>query len=185
MSEKFCLSLTDQEKAYLKGLVTWSISLQFNSKPAVNHPEPPTDKMNLSMGVFVTLTVDNRLRGCIGSLTGRGPLYLTVIAMARAAAFEDTRFPPLNLAEFERIKVELSILGPIERCLNPNDIEIGRHGLMIRQGRHSGLLLPQVAMDRQWDQVTFLNQTCRKAGLADQAWNDPKSELYWFEAEVF
>lgn len=105
--------------------------------------------------------------------------------MARAAAFEDTRFPRLTLPEFEEIEIEISILSPISVCDDVEKITIGRHGLIMQRGMQSGLLLPQVAVDWEWDRPQFLAQTCQKAGLAPNAWKDPDTNILWFEAEVF
>lgn len=185
MPVEFKLTLTREEKEYLKSLVPWSISRRLNHKSDGAPPEPPTELPRQPYGAFVTLTLNGRLRGCIGSLTGRAPLYKTIVDMAQAAAFEDPRFPPLTLNEFEKINTEISILGPIEPCPDPEQIVIGRHGLLIRLGQRQGLLLPQVPVEWKWDRLTFLAQTCRKAGLPDTAWKDPAAELYWFEAEIF
>jgi AmmeMemoRadiSam system protein A len=106
-----------------------------------------------------------------------------VIDTARAAAFEDTRFCPVTIEEARNLEVELSILSP-PRPIAPEEIEIGRHGLLISMGGHRGLLLPQVPMERGWDRVTFLEQTCRKAGLPSDAWQKG-AVIEAFTAEVF
>ena len=185
MAEKFRLLFSEREKDYLRGLVPWSISQGLNAKSAKWPPEPPTEQVQKHLGAFVTLTLEGRLRGCIGNIVGNGPLYLTIVAMARAAAFQDLRFSPLQMEEFARLEWEISVLGPLEPCPDPDKVEIGRHGLMIQKGSFSGLLLPQVPVEWHWDRTTFLKQVCRKAGLPDQAWTDPASRLYWFEAEIF
>ena len=131
------------------------------------------------------MKIQGRLRGCIGHLVGGKPIYLTVAEMARAAAFEDPRFPALKLAEFDMLDIEISILSPLMPCPDSEQVEVGRHGLLIRKGGNSGLLLPQVATEWNWDRKTFLEQTCRKAGLPSTAWREPDSRLFWFEAEVF
>lgn len=181
----FRFELSDAEKQFLKDLVRESIAATLSGDAAWQPSEPPTDTLRQQFGAFVTLTLDGCLRGCIGNLVGDKPLYLTISGMARAAAFEDPRFPPLTQAEFERIHVEISILGPIEPCTDPAQIEIGRHGLIMCQGPRQGLLLPQVPAEWGWDQETFLAQTCRKAGMAPDAWTKPSTDIFWFEAEVF
>ena len=148
-------------------------------------PEPPAGKLVDPLGAFVTLKIEGRLRGCIGNVLGDGPLFKTVARMAQAAAFEDPRFPPLSRDEFDELELEISILGPVTECPDPERIEIGRHGLILRKGVRSGLLLPQVPVEWNWDRKAFLEHTCAKAGLPGNAWKDPSAQLYWFEAEVF
>jgi len=181
----FRFELSDTEKEFLKRLVRESIAARLSGDSAWQPPEPPTDTLRQNYGAFVTLTLDGNLRGCIGHLIGDQPLYLTIAGMALAAAFEDPRFPPLTSGEFERIHVEISILGPITPCPDPALVEIGRHGLIMRQGHRQGLLLPQVPVEWRWDRETFLSQTCRKAGLPPDAWKMDATDIYWFEAEVF
>ncbi|MFZ5426316.1 MAG: AmmeMemoRadiSam system protein A [Thermodesulfobacteriota bacterium] len=183
--EQFRFELTDGEKAYLKALVRGCIGQAFDPPGEWDIPEPPTDKLRQPFGAFVTLTLGGELRGCIGSLQGDKPLYLTIADMAHAAAFKDPRFPPVSGEECPRLEVEVSILGPITPCPDPENVEIGRHGLIVRQGYRQGLLLPQVAVDWKWDRETFLSQTCRKACLPPDAWKLPETEIFWFEAEVF
>lgn len=185
MSDQFRFELTQQEKDYLKELVRISIMRELTGKGDSKPPEPPTDKLKQPLGAFVTLKIDGELRGCIGNVMGDGPLYITVARMAIAAAFEDPRFPALGLGEFEHLDLEISILGPVTECQDPDRIEIGRHGLIIRKGMRSGLLLPQVPVEWRWDRKTFLEHTCMKAGLPKNAWQDPNAQLFWFEAEVF
>ena len=135
-------------------------------------------------GAFVTLRVGGALRGCIGTLRASEPLYQTVAKMARAAAFEDPRFPPLNKEEYGEIELEISVLTPLERLDDPGRIEVGRHGLYITRGHFGGVLLPQVATEQGWDRLRFLEETCRKAGLPRGAWKSG-ADVNVFEAEVF
>ncbi len=186
MSENFRFSLTDEEKDYLKDLVSLSIASKLNgSDDGSEIPEPPTDHLRENFGAFVTLTKSRELRGCIGNVQGTGPLYKTIWNMARAAAFEDPRFPPLTIDEFEGIRFEISILSPISVCPDPEQIEVGRHGLIVRRGTNSGLLLPQVPVEWDWDRRQFLEHTCQKAGLEPTAWQQPETHILWFEAVVF
>ena len=151
-------------------------------------PTPSTDNpalMNLQ-GAFVTIKINGRLRGCIGNFGIRDatPLYRTVSEMAVAAAVKDPRFPPLAKRELPQIKIEISALTPLRPEEDPEKIEVGRHGIYIAKGRRSGVLLPQVATEYGWDRVTFLEQTCRKAGLGPNAWKEGTS-ISTFEAEIF
>ncbi len=184
MSEGFRLSLSDEGKRYLKDLVQLSILQHLQDKDG-SPPKPPTLQLEKFLGAFVTLKRNGRLRGCIGHLQGTKPLYETIWDMARAAAFSDPRFPPLSAQEARDLSVEISILGPIEPCPDPSQIEIGRHGLIVKQGMNQGLLLPQVAEEWGWDREKFLEQTCLKAGLSPDSWRKPGVEVLWFEAEVF
>jgi AmmeMemoRadiSam system protein A len=143
------------------------------------------ESLTVPRGAFVTLTAGGHLRGCIGRLTPSGPLIETVRSMARAAAFEDPRFPPLGKEEWTDVRIEVSVLGPMERLASVEDVVIGVHGLYIVQGFRAGVLLPQVATEWGWDRVEFLAQVCRKAGLPSGAWKDPSAELHRFEAAVF
>jgi AmmeMemoRadiSam system protein A len=137
-----------------------------------------------SSGVFVTLHEDRELRGCIGHMDPDEPLVTALVDAAVAACSRDPRFPPVSRDELSRIAIELSILGPLEQVATINEIEVGRHGLLVEQRHRRGLLLPQVAVEHGWSAPTFVAHTCRKAGLPDDAW--PGDAVLWkFEAEVF
>lgn len=181
----FKFELTDEEKRYLKDLARLSIAAELAGDRVWRAPEPPTEKIRENLGAFVTLTIGGQLRGCIGRIVCDQPLNVTIASMARAAAFQDPRFPPLTREEFEELDVEISILSPIDRCPDPSLVEVGRHGLIVRRGHRQGLLLPQVPVEWNWDKETFKAQTCCKAGLPPDAWKHPDTEIYWFEAEVF
>jgi len=183
--ESFRLSLTPDEQKYLKELVRLAIASQLTGQGPVAPPEPPTGLLKGELGAFVTLKLGGHLRGCIGNLVGQGPLFQTVWNMAQAAAFQDPRFNPLTPAEMDGLGIEISILGPLEPCPDPQLVEIGRHGLIVRRGANQGLLLPQVPLEWGWDREQFLAQTCRKAGLPANAWRETGTELFWFEAVVF
>ena len=134
-------------------------------------------------GVFTSLYLRGELRGCVGYVLPNGPVYKAVAETARAAAFEDTRFRPVTREEAPHLEIELSILSP-PQTLSPEAIEIGRHGLLITMDERRGLLLPQVPIEHHWDRITFLEQTCRKAGLAIDAWRQGAT-IEAFTAEVF
>lgn len=134
-------------------------------------------------GAFSSLYLNDELRGCVGYISGTRSLYQTVAEVARAAAFEDTRFYPVTLDEVHHLEIELSILSP-PQPIEPESVEVGRHGLLIGTGGYRGLLLPQVAVEHHWDRVTFLEQTCRKAGLQPDAWQKG-AKIEAFTAEVF
>jgi AmmeMemoRadiSam system protein A len=136
-------------------------------------------------GAFVTLHLEGSLRGCIGTLQAHAdPLYETVIRTARAAAFEDPRFPPLTPAESCHIHLEISRLSlPLKST--PEQVIAGVHGVQITRGPARALLLPQVARQRAWNSRRLLREVCRKAGLSEDAWQDTTTELTVFTAEVF
>ncbi|WP_457572429.1 AmmeMemoRadiSam system protein A [Desulfovulcanus sp.] len=182
--DNFVFDLTDEEKNYLKELAFLSIKSSLEGQE-INFPQPPTEKLNEHFGAFVTLKINGLLRGCIGHIVGDEPLWQIIIKMAREAAFEDPRFPPLSKAELDRVEIEISILSPLQKVVDLNKIVPGKHGLLVHKGCNSGLLLPQVATEWGWDRQTFLAHTCQKAGLPANCWQDPDTEIYWFEALVF
>ena len=136
-------------------------------------------------GAFVTLYKKGELRGCIGYIEGYKSIPDTVREMAVSAAFKDPRFSPIKADEYDLIDLEISVLSPIEKVNDLSDIVVGRDGLIITRGYNRGLLLPQVATEYGWDRKTFLEQTCRKAGLPINAWEDPSTVIEKFSAQVF
>jgi AmmeMemoRadiSam system protein A len=142
------------------------------------------DPLQRRGGAFVTIHRDGELRGCIGHLEANRPLPAVVCECAVAACSADPRFPPVSPGELSGLDIEVSLLGPLEPLGIPEEIEIGRDGLLVEQGWQRGLLLPQVASDRQWDREMFLAQTCHKAGLPRDAWKHG-AKVWRFEAEVF
>lgn len=145
--------------------------------------EAPTPHLAEPRGAFTSLYLHGELRGCVGYVLPVSSVYRAVADTARAAAFEDSRFCPVTLEEALELKIELSILSP-PRPIGPDAIEVGRHGLLISMVGHRGLLLPQVPVEHHWDRVTFLEQTCRKAGLPHDAW-EKGATIEAFTAEVF
>jgi len=132
---------------------------------------------------FVTLRNDGDLRGCIGHIEAHEPLWKSVQEMATAAASRDTRFDPIAPGEVDSLEIEISVLSPMMPA-GPDEIVVGRDGLMIRFGARSGLLLPQVPVEHGWTRETFLQETCRKAGLPRDAWKEPAAQILRFTAEV-
>ena len=134
-------------------------------------------------GAFVTLRQSGLLRGCVGRVRAFTPLYRTVCDCAVAAALSDPRFPPVRGSELSSLLLEISVLSPPTEA-RPEDIELGRHGLLISQGAKHGLLLPQVATEWTWNRERFLEETCIKAGLGPRAWLEG-ARLEIFTAQVF
>lgn len=141
-------------------------------------------------GVFVTINKYGELRGCIGFPYPQDD-FKKALMEAAISACHDPRFPPLSEDELNNIEVEVTLLKPPKKLVvkSPKEylekIEIGKHGLIVQRGSFSGLLLPQVAVENNWDVLEFLSYTCIKAGLHPNAWMDEDTEVYVFEGEVF
>jgi AmmeMemoRadiSam system protein B/AmmeMemoRadiSam system protein A len=149
-------------------------------------PAETKDKALLEKrGVFVTLTKNGKLRGCIGYIMPIMPLYRAVSDMTVSAASRDPRFPPVAKEELQDIHIEISVLSPLKNIDDPREIEIGKHGLFIVRGNNQGLLLPQVATEYMWSREEFLKQTCLKAGLPSNAWREKGTKIYSFSAQIF
>lgn len=135
-------------------------------------------------GAFVSLHKAGELRGCVGHIEADDLLVAVVARCAIAAGTTDPRFPAVVRDELPHLHIELSLLGGFQRIDGPADVEVGTHGLLVERGGRRGLLLPQVAVEWQWDAPTFLSQTCRKAGLSADEWQ--RGAVIWrFDAEVF
>jgi len=142
--------------------------------------------LNQEMGAFVSLYKNGQLRGCIGSMVGKGPLYKTVQNMVIAAATEDPRFSPVAENELKSIDIEISVLSLMEKIDDPEKIVMGRHGVMVQSGFRSGVYLPQVATEAGWNREEFMDSLClHKAGIAADSWKSGKCDIYIFTAEVF
>ncbi|GAB4329250.1 MAG: hypothetical protein Kow0074_25680 [Candidatus Zixiibacteriota bacterium] len=176
--------LNDGERSFL--LRTARKSLAHAVKGAnFECPGAPTERLREKRGVFVTLKQRGQLRGCIGYVRPYKPLVDAVWEMAESAALRDDRFVPLDPREVDTVTIEITVLSPLKRITNPDDVLVGRHGLLITRGYQSGVLLPQVPVEAGWDRETFLEQTCLKAGLPPDAWRDPETIIEVFTAEVF
>jgi AmmeMemoRadiSam system protein A len=177
------MNLSEADKKLLLKVARDSIEAHLLDKPvpAVSLPQSLCERR----GAFVSLHRAGKLRGCIGFLEAVKPLGQTVREMAAAAAFHDPRFRPLGQEELADLEVEISVLTPMRLINKVDEIQVGTHGLYIVQGSCRGLLLPQVATEYRWDRLTFLQQTCCKAGLPPEAWKDPGTKIYTFTAEVF
>ena len=141
-------------------------------------------------GAFVTVHKKNHrgeaeLRGCIGRMASPDPLERTVRVMAAAAAFEDTRFPPLSAREWPACDLEISVLSPLEPCADPRQVRVGVHGLYLSLRGRAGVLLPQVPVEQGWNLDEYLDYICAKAGLPPTALADPAARLFTFTATVF
>jgi AmmeMemoRadiSam system protein A len=174
--------LTPEQRRYLLDLARASIERQVRGGVPV---EAGTMPLPDSSGVFVTIKQRGRLRGCLGTLKNRAGLAAEVCRCAAESASEDPRFPPVTVDELPDLSLEISVLGPLEEIeATPGAFTIGIHGLVVEQGYHRGLLLPQVATEWGWDAGQFLRQTCVKAGLPPDAWQNG-ARVFRFAAEVF
>jgi AmmeMemoRadiSam system protein A len=183
-----CLSGASQPDEYSPDERTLLLRLAHDSiAAALNQRElsltPPSVHLAEPRGAFTTLYYRGGLRGCVGFVLPVTPLYRTIAETACGAAFDDSRFSPVTRDEFLELQVSLSILSAPQPIL-ADQIEIGRHGLLISLGHYRGLLLPQVPVEHGWDRIQFLEQTCRKAGLPLNAWQTG-AKLDAFTAEVF
>ncbi len=178
------LGLNDDEKAALLELARSTIEKHLSGEEL---PECPlkSEKLNEHRGAFVTLHKKTSLRGCIGFIHASKPLRDTIRDMAIAAAFQDPRFDPVTAGELDELSVEISVLTPFQEIDDIDEIQVGKHGLMIVSGQQSGLLLPQVAVQYGWDRETFLEHTCMKAGLPPDAWRNQQARIVIFSADVF
>ena len=176
-------SLSAQEKDILLRTARESIRAALTGDPA-RYPEP-TENLEQHCGAFVTLHKQESLRGCIGHIFAVRPLYAGIQELARSSAFDDPRFPPLQLSEYAEVDIEISVLTPLEKAESVEQIEVGVHGLYIKSGGRSGVLLPQVPVEQGWNRRQYLTNLCFKAGLSGDCWTNPHTELYLFTAIVF
>ncbi len=177
------MALSETEKKALFAIARKTIEARLAGNP-IPEFRLASEVLKEKKGAFVTLKKHDHLRGCIGYIEARKPLYQIVGEMALAAAFDDPRFPPLRQDEFKNVAIEISVLSPLKKIKDINEIEIGIHGLYITRGFYSGLLLPQVATEYGWDRLLFLQETCHKAGLQTDAWKEKDTNIFIFSAEV-
>lgn len=148
--------------------------------------EPREEKvLNQRNGCFVTIKQDGELRGCIGNFQSELPLFKEVAQMAQASATKDPRFYPLKEDDLNNFTLEISVLSPLQKIEELDEIEVGKHGIYIEKSFYRGVLLPQVALEHDWDRLTFLKQTCIKAGLPTDAWKADDADIYVFSAQIF
>ena len=176
--------MNDQQKQTLLKVARDTVEAVIK-RQEITKPESDDPELNAPCGCFVTLKNRDRLRGCIGQFTSDSPLIELVAEMAKASATGDPRFfsDPITAGELD---VEISVLSPLKKTDDPLSLRLGVDGIYIRQGRASGCFLPQVATETGWNKEEFLSYCCaHKAGLAPDAWKDPKTQVNLFTAEVF
>ncbi len=176
--------LNEQEQKSLLRIARSTLEsyIRTGKRPEVT---PLTSKLGEKRGAFVTLHERGDLRGCIGYVEAVKPLYQAVSEMAVAASTEDPRFPPVRVEELDKIDIEITVLSPLRPLPSPDSAVVGKHGLVIRKGFRSGLLLPQVPVEQNWNREQFLANTCLKAGLPPSAYKEKDAQLYSFTGQVF
>ena len=178
-------SLSDKEKAELLALARKSVEYMVTKSEPYAPAAPESETLNREYGAFTTLTEGGALRGCIGYTAPIKPLYMTVRDTATLAAMRDPRFAPVTAAELPKLTYEISVLSPLRRVTDVEQIKVGRDGLIMKNGDYEGLLLPQVPVEQNWDRETFLNQTCAKAGMDQSCWREENTDIFSFTAVVF
>jgi AmmeMemoRadiSam system protein B/AmmeMemoRadiSam system protein A len=181
----FDFSLSEDEQNHLMTIAKKSVETAVANGKIYECTSGGFKSLELDRGAFVTLNKGGHLRGCIGYTSAVQPLYETVRSAAISAALKDPRFPAVSTAELSQLHYEISVLSPFQRVYNMDHIKVGKHGLMVKKNQYEGLLLPQVATDNHWNRTTFLEQTCRKAGLPLDAWKDEDTDIFVFSAFVF
>ncbi len=175
--------LTAAERTVLLRHARQTLICALTGRPLPSLTDPPPSLLRPA-AAFVSLHRGNKLRGCVGVLNATKPLADLVAEMTSAAALTDPRFPPVDIHEVSALTIEISVLSQ-PRPIDPADVVVGKHGLVIIQGTHRGVLLPQVATEHGWDRESFLTNTCVKAGLAPDAWREAGTSVLAFTAQVF
>jgi len=176
--------LTSKEKSVLLSIARKSIETHIRSGEVYIEPREEMS-LNTRNGCFVTIKQHGQLRGCIGNFQSELPIFREVAEMAVASASKDPRFYPMKEEDLEDFSLEISVLSPLAKIEDVEEIEVGKHGIYLEKGYYRGVLLPQVATEHSWDRETFLNQTCVKAGLPTDSWRAEDAEIYIFSAQVF
>jgi AmmeMemoRadiSam system protein A len=177
--------LSEGARRDLLALARASIEAHFRGDPPPRLASDKSEAFGQPRGLFVTLRIGQELRGCIGTLAPDGNLAGSIPRYARAAAFEDPRFPPLAASELPVCTIEISVLSAPRPVEDLREIEVGRDGLIIEAGGRRGLLLPQVATEWGFDRERFVAEVARKAGLPPDAVRARGTSLWAFQAEVF
>jgi len=178
-------SLSEPEKSELLALARKSVEYMVQKQNPYEPPASASAALNQERGAFTTLKKAGALRGCIGYTSAVKPLYMTVRDTATLAAMRDPRFEPVEASELPLLDYEISVLSPLRRVTDIQQIKVGEHGLLMKNGDSEGLLLPQVPVEQKWDRQTFLEETCGKAGMSSGCWKEEDTDIFQFTAVVF
>jgi AmmeMemoRadiSam system protein A len=189
---KGIMSFNEREKNFALGLayksleyfIDYNCNIPFDRK-TIEKEYGKNSPLLDNKACFVTLhTRSQELRGCMGTLTSEEPLYREIIKNSVIAGLEDFRFKPLTREQLESTHFEITIMGVLEKLTDPSQLKLGQQGLVISRGKQQGLLLPQVALENEWNQTEFLNQTCIKAGIPPDSWKKEGTNIFSFSAQV-
>lgn len=175
--------LSDQDRRTLLALARQAITEVVSHLDFPDLPPPP-DRLAEPGAAFVSVRCNGKLRGCVGRTSSDNTLAETVVQCAISAALQDSRFRPLGNEDMDGLQIEISVLSEL-LPLSPREIQVGVHGILVIRNANRGLLLPQVTVERNWSAERFLEEACRKAGLALGAWCDPETKIFAFTADVF
>jgi AmmeMemoRadiSam system protein A len=178
-------SLNDSDRQELLTLARKSVEQAVGEKQQYEPGPSSSEALNQDRGAFVTLLESGELRGCIGYTSATKPLYLTVRDTATLAALRDPRFRPVSAQELPRLQYEISVLSPLRRVVDVQQIKVGQDGLLMKNDQYEGLLLPQVPVEQKWDRQKFLEETCAKAGMRATCWQNADTDIFMFTAVVF
>ena len=178
------MELSKKEKEILLKAARGSILAEFSETKVTKADYKTYPKLKMELGAFVTLKINDELRGCIGYIIAQKALFETVVDAAKHAAFNDPRFPGLSRGELDKVMIEISVLSPFEAIKSYDDIEVGKHGLLLDEGGRA-VLLPQVATEQNFNREEFLTALCHKAGLYGNYWKERMLNIKVFTALVF
>lgn len=182
--KKDTFTISENDKKIMFNIARNSIESKLNNE-ARTVPDTLSDMLNEKCGVFVTLHLNNKLRGCIGTFRQDRELAINIHEMALAAAFSDPRFDPLTKEEYKNIELEISVLTPMQKIDSVNQIVLGKHGIYIKRGNMTGTFLPQVATETGWTLEEFLGHCSRdKAGIGWEGWKDEETEIFIYETII-
>ena len=182
---EYGFSLNEEEKQRLLTIARKSVERVVLDSKLYEPATTGDEALDQERGAFVTIKEAGELRGCVGYTSGVKPLYRTISEAAALAALRDPRFRPVTREELPQLEYEISVLSPLVHVRDVNQIEVGRHGLLIRNRDHEGLLLPQVPVEQHWNRTKFLQQTCVKGGMDPECWKAEETDIFRFTALVF
>jgi uncharacterized protein len=178
------MELSNEEKEILLRAARESIIEEFSECDVTKVDYKAYPKLKMELGAFVTLKINDHLRGCIGYIIAQKPLFETIVEAAKHSAFGDPRFPELSRDEVDEVEIEISVLSQFEPIKSYDEIEVGKHGLLLEEGGRA-VLLPQVATEQNYNRAEFLTALCHKAGLYGNYWKERMLNIKVFTALVF